>query len=65
MKIDVINTFREIRKNIERVKSGEAFDVCWEEEVISAYWEKLCCYAPFDLSARKPKAIVDISALEK
>ena len=28
-------------------------------------WERLCRYAPFDLSGRKPKAIRNISALER
>ena len=65
MKIDVINTYNEILKYIERVKSGESPDVCWEEEVLSVHWERLCCYAPFDLSERKPKAIPDIVTLEK
>ncbi|MGN0634042.1 MAG: hypothetical protein ACI4JW_09275 [Oscillospiraceae bacterium] len=52
MKINVINTYKEIRKYIERIKNGESPDVCWEEEVISSYWERLCCYAPIDLSFR-------------
>ena len=65
MKIDVKNTYKEIRKYIERVKKGESPEVCWEEEVIAAYWETLCCYAPFDLSERKPKVITEIDVLEK
>lgn len=65
MKINVINTYKEIRKFIERIKNGESPNVCWEEEVLSAYWDKLCRYAPIDLSARKPKVISDISVLEK
>lgn len=65
MKIDVINTYKEIEKYIERVEGGEAPEACWEEEVISKYWEKLCCYAPFDLSDRKPKAITDTVTLKK
>lgn len=36
-----------------------------EEEVIAEIWERLCCYAPFDLSERKPEAITDIDSLEK
>lgn len=65
MKVDVKNTYKEIRKYIERVKKGESPEVCWEEEVIAVYWEKLCCYAPFDLSERKPNAITEIGVLEK
>lgn len=65
MKVDVKNTYKEIRKYIERVKKGESPEVCWEEEVIAFYWEKLCCYAPFDLSERKPNAITEIGVLEK
>ena len=65
MKIDVKNTYKEIRKYIERVKNGESPEICWEEEVIAFYWEKLCCYAPFDLSERKPNAITEIGVLEK
>lgn len=33
--------------------------------MISVYWDKLCCYAPFDLGDRKPKAITNIETLEK
>ena len=65
MKVEVINTCKETKKYIERVKKGECPNICWEEEVVSVYWERLCCYAPFDLSERKPKAITDILALEK
>lgn len=65
MKVDVKNTYKEIRKYIERVKKGESPEVCWEEEVIAFYWDKLCCYAPFDLSERKPNAITEIGVLEK
>ena len=65
MKIEVINTYNEIKKYVEKVKNGEEPEVCWENEVVSVYWEKLCCYAPFDLSERKPKAITDIDTLEK
>ena len=64
MRIEVINTYSEIKKYIGRVKNGEAPDVCWEE-MLSIYWEKLCCYAPFNLSDRKPRVITDIVTLEK
>lgn len=33
--------------------------------MISVYWDKLCCYAPFDLGDRKPKAITNIETLKK
>lgn len=65
MKIEVINSYQEVKKYIERVKSGEALDICWEEELLAVYWEQLCCYAPFDLSERKPQPVTDIVSLEK
>lgn len=65
MRIHVIPTWREVRNYIERVRQGEAPDECWEQEVVSAHWDRLCCYAPFDLSDRKPKAICDVDTLEK
>ncbi|MGN0801263.1 MAG: DUF2268 domain-containing putative Zn-dependent protease [Candidatus Faecivicinus sp.] len=65
MRIDVINTCEEVRRYIQRVKDGESPEICWEEEVISGCWDRLCCYAPFDLSERKPKAIRDVFSLEK
>lgn len=65
MKIVVKNTYKEVKKYLERLKRGEAPEVCWEEEVISVYWDLLCCYAPFDLSERKPAAITDIATLEE
>ncbi|MGN0478048.1 MAG: DUF2268 domain-containing putative Zn-dependent protease [Hominenteromicrobium sp.] len=37
----------------------------WEKEVIVPFWEKLCCYAPFDLSARKPGVIRDLDTLDR
>ena len=65
MEVRVINTYKEIRNYITRVKNGDSPALCWEEEVVSVYWEHLCCYAPFDLSERKPCVITDIAALER
>lgn len=65
MIINVINTKREIEKYIELVKKGTDPEKCWEETVVNAYWNQLCCYAPFDLSERKPKVITDLETLEK
>lgn len=65
MNIVFYNAHREVQNYIDRVKNGGAPDICWEEEVMAAYWQKLCCYAPFDLSERKPKPITDIATLEK
>ena len=65
MKINVINTYKEVRKYIERVQNGESPALCWEEEVVSPYWDRLCCYAPFDLGERKPSVITDIVSLRK
>jgi riboflavin biosynthesis pyrimidine reductase len=64
MEVRVINTYQEIRNYIARVKNGDSPTLCWEEEVISVYWDQLCCYAPFDLSERKPLVITDIATLE-
>ena len=65
MNIEVINACRAVRRYIDRVKNGDSPKNSWEEEVIAEIWERLCCYAPFDLSERKPEAITDIDSLEK
>ena len=64
MKLNIINTFSEVKKYINRVTNGEDKKLCWDEEVIAPHWETLCCYAPFDLSDRKPLAITDIHELQ-
>ena len=46
MRIHVIPTWKEVRNYIERVRQGETPDECWEREVVSAHWDRLCCYAP-------------------
>lgn len=63
MEIIVVNVCKEVRNYIDRVKKGDSPETCWEEEVISKYWEQLCIYAPFDLIERKPKPITDIDIL--
>lgn len=65
MKINVINTYKEVRNYIERVQNGDSPALCWEEEVVFPYWDQLCCYAPFDLSERKPSMITDLVSLKK
>lgn len=64
MKINVINSYLGVKKYIDRVTNGEYAKLCWENEVLSPHWETLCCYAPFDLSDRKPSAITDIHELQ-
>ena len=50
MNIEVINACRAVRRYIDRVKNGDSPKNSWEEEVIAEIWERLCCYAPYDLS---------------
>lgn len=64
MKINIINSYSGVKKYIERVAKGEDKQLCWDEEVLSPHWKTLCCYAPFDLSDRKPSAITDIHELQ-
>lgn len=65
MKIEIINTVNESLKYIEAVFSGQDKEQAWENIVVAPYWEKLCCYAPFDLSDRKPAAVMDMTALKR
>ena len=65
MNIKVLISCIEIKKYIERVNKGEDKAQCWEEEVVAPYWDMLCCYAPFDLSERKPSVIENVEELEK
>lgn len=65
MKIEIISVLNEVEKYIQLVEQGKNADEAWEKIVIAPYWEKLCCYAPMDLSDRKPKAIKDIDALKE
>ncbi|WP_432651808.1 DUF2268 domain-containing putative Zn-dependent protease [Huintestinicola sp.] len=65
MKIEIINTVNESLKYIEAVFSGQDKEQAWENIVVAPYWEKLFCYAPFDLSDRKPAAVMDMTALKR
>ena len=65
MRIEVINSCQGIRNYIEHAENGSQLEKYWEEDVLDSFWEQLCCYAPVDLSERKPNAITDISTLKK
>ena len=65
MKINVINACKNVKQYIEKVENGMPIEESWEKEVIEPFWEKLCCYAPFDLSDRKPKVIKDLNKLKQ
>lgn len=65
MKITVINTYENVKQYIKKVQSGGNVDECWEKEVVAPFWDNLCCYAPFDLSDRKPKAIKNLDKLKE
>ena len=65
MKIRVKNANKNIRHYIEKIENGAPFEESWEEEVIEPFWDSLCCYAPFDLSARKPEIIRNIEKLKE
>lgn len=65
MKIELINVFNELDKYVGAVENGESMVEQWEKIVIAPYWEKLCCYAPMDLTNRKPAAVQSIAQLKK
>lgn len=65
MTINIIQTWNEVEKYIEAVENGADRKEQWEKIVIEPYWEKLCCYAPMDLSERKPGVIQDIDKLKE
>ena len=65
IKIEVISAVKEAEDYCKAVQNGQDKVQAWEEIVISPYWDKLCCYAPFDLGERKPKAITNIEKLKE
>lgn len=65
MTIEIINTCNEVERYIEAVENGADKQEQWEKMVIQPHWEKLCCYAPMDLSERKPGAIQNIIKLKE
>lgn len=64
MKIKILPVYTHLKEYIAGVKSGLPAQELWEREVVAPYWDTLCCYAPMDLSARKPAPILDIETLE-
>lgn len=65
MKVELINVWKEVIAYIKATEAGQDKVQAWEKIVVNPYWEKLCCYAPFDLSDRKPKAIMNIEKLKE
>ena len=63
MKIQIINVWNELEAYIQAVQNGKNPEEEWEKQVIAPYWEQLCCYAPMDLSERKPGVIKDTKIL--
>lgn len=64
MKIKILPVYTHLKEYIAGVKSGLPAQELWEREVVAPYWDTLCCYAPMDLSARKPVPILDMETLE-
>ena len=63
MKIQIINVWNELEAYIQAVENGKNPEEEWEKQVIATCWEQLCCYAPMDLSERKPGVIKDTKIL--
>jgi len=66
MKLELIPVYQHLECYI--CKSGQAeadLDALWNEYAIKPYWERLSCWAPFDMSDRKPKPVRDIPKLRQ
>ncbi len=65
-KVVILPVYKQIKEYINEVRKGEKeADILWDEIMVSPYWDKLCEYAPMDLSMRKPEAITNLSVLEE
>lgn len=65
MKIELINGCNELEQYICSIDNGKECETEWERLVIAPIWDKLCCYAPMDLSERKPKSVKNIEKLKE
>ena len=63
MKLEILPVYRRLQEYVAGAESNPAdAAVLWERYAVEPYWKLLSCYAPFDLSARKPQPILDIPA---
>jgi uncharacterized protein YjaZ len=64
MNVNILPVYTSIEKHFNEWSDMPSGDF-WEEYAIKPFWEKLCCYAPMDLSDRKPAPITDLQVLKK
>ena len=66
MNIAIIAVYENLDAYICAVKKGtENVEALWDACAIEPYWDRLCEYAPGDLSERKPRAVLDVNCLER
>ncbi len=66
MKIEILHVYENLDAYVtEMEKENADCNILWDKYAISPYWEKICQYAPFDMSDRKPQPIKNISKLKQ
>ena len=66
MNLEIIAVYKNLKDYVAGLENDvENADVLWNKYAIDPYWEKLCQYAPFDLSDRKPKPVTNLQTLKK
>lgn len=66
MTLELLPVFDHLDGYISETKSGNTdVQALWEKYAIEPYWSKLSKYAPFDISDRKPKPVLEVTELEK
>jgi uncharacterized protein YjaZ len=65
MKLEIIAVYENLDGYILEMEKEDAdCNLLWDKYAIKPYWGKIGCYAPFDMSERKPKPIKNISKLK-
>lgn len=66
MNLEIIAVYKNLNNYVTGLENNaENADDLWNKYAIAPYWEKLCQYAPFDLSDRKPKPVTNLQTLKK
>lgn len=66
MNIEIIPVYKYLGAYVTDVENRlDTAEALWSKYAIDPYWERLCQFAPHDLSDRKPKPITDMAILKK
>lgn len=63
MRIELLTVYERLGAYVDELRAGAEPAAAWERIAVAPFWDKLSCYAPVDMSQRKPKPITDADSL--